>query len=138
MKEFIDKLIGRLEKLKYDVVDDKCPVEKNSRECEMEYACETCYLTKAINIVNELAEEYNNGWIPCSERLPEKDVYVLCQGNHSIFIACIDSLDNKWRDDHYHTRTTIKAWQPLPPVYKECTQSSTEWKQHLLNRFERD
>lgn len=60
MKEFIEKLIGRLEELKKDVVDNKCPVEKNSRECEMEYACETCYLTKTINIVNELAEEYNN------------------------------------------------------------------------------
>lgn len=60
MKEFVEKLIGRLEELKDDVVDDKCPVEKNSRECEMEYACETCYLTKAINIVNELAEEYIN------------------------------------------------------------------------------
>ena len=60
MKEFVDKLIGRLEELKDDVVDDKCPVEKNSLECEKEYACETCYLTKAIKIVNELAEEYIN------------------------------------------------------------------------------
>jgi hypothetical protein len=58
MKEFIEKLIGRLEELKKDVVDNKCPVEKNSRECEMEYACETCYLTKTINIINELAEEF--------------------------------------------------------------------------------
>ena len=25
----------------------------------------------AKNIVEEVAEEYNNGWIPCSERLPK-------------------------------------------------------------------
>ena len=27
---------------------------------------------KAMSIVKEVAEEYNGGWIPCSERLPEK------------------------------------------------------------------
>ena len=181
MKEFIDKLIGRLEeeKMRYFLTIANTGNEK--LDCAYEYVGNA--IDNTVSIVNELAEEYkdkiiidgqycwqkcsavehckecnrlgngtvdyfgnydslaeeyNNGWIPCSERLPEKDVYVLCQGNHSIFIACIDSLDNKWRDDHYHTRTTIKAWQPLPPVYKECTQSSTEWKQHLLNRFERD
>ena len=60
-----------------------------------------------------------NKWISCEERLPETDKYVLCQGNHSQFIACIDSLDNKWRDDRYYTRTTIIAWMPLPAPYKK-------------------
>ena len=31
---------------------------------------------KAIAIVKQEAEQYNNGWIPCSERLPEEYVPV--------------------------------------------------------------
>ena len=58
-------------------------------------------------------------WIPCSERLPSEDEYVLCQGNHSQFIACIDSLDGKWRDNHYITRSKVIAWQPLQQPYKK-------------------
>ena len=27
---------------------------------------------EAVSIVQEVAKEYNNGWIPCSERLPEE------------------------------------------------------------------
>lgn len=29
-------------------------------------------LDKAKEIVREVTEEYNNGWIPCNERLPEE------------------------------------------------------------------
>ena len=32
-------------------------------------------LEKAIEIVKQEAEKYNNGWILCSERLPEKNGY---------------------------------------------------------------
>ena len=36
-------------------------------------------LDKAKQIVQEVAEEYNNGWIPCSERLPEESGrYIIC------------------------------------------------------------
>lgn len=82
-------------------------------------------LTKALMYDRQQYEKgYTDGceankWISCEERLPETDKYVLCQGNYSQFIACIDSLDNKWRDDHYHTRTTIIAWMPLPAPYKK-------------------
>lgn len=31
-------------------------------------------LNFAKGIVQEVAEEYNGGWIPCSERLPEENV----------------------------------------------------------------
>ena len=61
MKEFVEKLIGRLnnEYLKYNDGDWNSAIDES------------------IKIVNELAEEYNNGWIPCSERLPEEDGYYL-------------------------------------------------------------
>lgn len=32
-----------------------------------------CAFIDAIEIVREVAKEYGNGWIPCSERLPSKE-----------------------------------------------------------------
>lgn len=57
MNEFIEKLIGRLEEKANQTW--LVLAERNGYE-------------RAIEIVNQLAEEYNNGWIPCSERLPEE------------------------------------------------------------------
>ena len=65
MKEFIDKLIGRLEELKTEALD------------KWDGGASHRAYSKAIDIANELAEEYNNGWIPCSERLPEAEERVL-------------------------------------------------------------
>ena len=38
--------------------------------------CMECVVENAIEIVQEVAEEYNGGWIACSERLPEECVPV--------------------------------------------------------------
>ena len=76
-------------------------------------------------IVQEVAEEYNNGWIPCSERLPEDD---------SICIVTVEYPNNKTMVDYgwfdrkrvcwfvgmQEFRTSnILAWQPLPEPFKE-------------------
>ena len=47
-------------------------------------------VSNAIEIVKQEAEKYNNGWIPCSERLPEEGMHVLVQdynGNYEIGIC---------------------------------------------------
>ena len=36
------------------------------------------YLHNAIEIVKQEAEKYNNGWIPCSDRLPEEYTVLCC------------------------------------------------------------
>lgn len=76
MKEFVEKLIGRLEELKSN------PSEKTCRENILLAMQKNLTIYSAIEIVNQLAEEYKNGWIPCSERLPETYEYVLvwCKG----------------------------------------------------------
>lgn len=73
----------------------------------------------------EIAEEYNNGWIPCSERLPEDD---------SICIVTVEYPNNEtmvdygWFDRngvcwfvgmHEFRTSNVLAWQPLPEPYKE-------------------
>ena len=57
MNEFIEKLIGRLEEKANQTW--LVLAERNGYE-------------RAIEIVKQEAEQYNNGWIPCSERLPEE------------------------------------------------------------------
>ena len=60
----IEKILERLEKRRNDVVciddDDYFLGKSNAFE-------------EAIEIVQEVAKEYDNGWIPCSERLPSKE-----------------------------------------------------------------
>lgn len=75
MKEFIEKLIGRLEELKtfkLDLADAMSELMKKDRLDN--------YISKeeVVEIVNQLAEEYKGGWIPVSSgRLPEENEYVL-------------------------------------------------------------
>ena len=82
---------------------------------------------KSTEIVKEVAEEYNGGWIPCSERLPEDD---------SICIVTVEYPNNEtvvdygwferksvcWFVGMQEFRTSnIIAWQPLQEPYKEKT-----------------
>ena len=71
-------------------------------------------------------------WIPCSERLPEKDThfYLTTIANHGLnFTTTLpDDVDvvrwdydrrkghNSW---HWCTERTVIAWMPLPEPYEE-------------------
>ena len=131
MNEFIEKLIGRLEEEKakgiYDI--DNVITVKDA-------------YGKAIKIVNQLAEEHNNGWILCEERLPDKRDWYLAmfQEVESGFIGLpfiADYLmgvhtkyttDDGWivhngsdREDEsaeYYKNLRCVAWQPLPQPYQ--------------------
>ena len=143
MKEFIDKLIERLEE------------ESNNAETEMhiladsEYSlpcqfdridiedCKSKTFCEAIQIVNQLAEEYKvsempTGWIPCSERLPEdrKEKLVYLSSNRMTI-----AIYNDHRLPHSDSpmgwgfpapyfyidfeKETVVAWCELPAPYTE-------------------
>ena len=106
MKEFVEKLIEWLEELQ-EIEGKKCYeyAKLNMGDYVEKYNHGECCYIKAIQIVNQLAEEYKhcclcysgipceyqnknailpnalladkNGWIPCSERLPEEGQDVL-------------------------------------------------------------
>ena len=68
MKKFVDKLISRLgNHIKYC---ESCHEEFSNAKMSLTYEVQLNAYKSAIEIVNELAEEYNNGWIPCSKELP--------------------------------------------------------------------
>ena len=128
MKEFVEKLIGRLEEIKKQKVG---LLQLQDRDF-LRYSYELRFLEEVKEIINELAEEYINTstdtstnsstWIPCSERLPSESGEYLTFVDYAdeTFIA-IDEIDcegitKEWNcTPNYH----IIAWQPLPVPYKE-------------------
>ena len=80
---------------------------------------------EAIEIVKQEAEKYNNGWIPCSEKLPDvrQDVLVTVKytgfmGMHGYWIKTGHmEAENDWWGDC--AGGEVIAWQPLPKPFKE-------------------
>ena len=96
---------------------------------------------RAVEIIHQIAEEYNNGWIPCSERLPEESGYYLVtyhdwsDGNflpkyddtyvrrlhyqiseHFVGWNYPKNVDDRAENDCHKE---VIAWQPLPEPFKE-------------------
>lgn len=86
--------------------------------------CMECVVELSKEIVQEVAEEYNSGWIPCSERLPEEDGFYLATldgeiaGEEKPFSGLAEFENGKWVDDDEDYQCII-AWQPIPEPYKE-------------------
>ena len=158
MKEFIDKLIGRLEeekqrlrKLKNDTItlsdseviaieegaydfckkivnelaEEYIPCTKPCTDCEaydlVKHNCpKFCKVIKET--VEELAEEYNNGWIPCSNKLPDKYGEYLCCDKYGEYIIGYPtarvSSDDYYVETEHEIMNNCIAWQPLPEAYK--------------------
>ena len=74
---------------------------------------------RALDIINQVEAEYNNGWIPCSERLPnEADYYLVTKEDdiaYSIDIALWD--DYHWSNNGFHKADKVIACQPLHETY---------------------
>lgn len=75
-------------------------------------------------VINQVEQEHNNGWIACSERLPEVNNFVLVESEHGIWIVRLIEYGNrKYFVDIYNDYScpidSVLAWQPLPQPYKE-------------------
>ena len=104
---------------------------------------EVVNLHEAIEIVKQEAEQYNNSWIPCSERLPDKRDWYLAvfqevdtgfiglpfiadylMGSHTnyttedgwIIANCTDIEEDR---AEYYKKLKCIAWQPLPQPYQQ-------------------
>ena len=76
-----------------------------------------------IEIVKQEAEKCNNGWIPCSERLPEESgTYIVNAIENSIihvtFAKWMPRM-KKWNLTGCRSYWKVNAWQPLPEPFKE-------------------
>ena len=80
---------------------------------------------EAIEIVKQEAERYNNGWIPCIEKLPDvrQDVLVTVKytgfmGMHGYWIKTGHmEAENDWWGDC--ASGEVIAWQSLPKPFQK-------------------
>ena len=77
-----------------------------------------------VRFIERYKEKNNNGWIPCSERLPECGIKVLVQyGCGRINIEeCkknTDGIIGFYDGNYWSNADNYSAWQPLPEPYKE-------------------
>lgn len=80
-------------------------------------------LERASRLVKEVAAEYNGGWIPCSERFPEDDNYILLSFSNFTL-----PLVGRFEDNAFYIGDEVvscvsqdlfvNAWMPLPEPYK--------------------
>lgn len=139
MKEFIEKLIGRLEEEKeaysdttYYALGVGSAIKIVNRLAEEYKQCTLCYLQSPCEYQNEnVIVPNNNGWIPCSERLPEESELVLIYAESRArggSIRVVGHLHNGF----WFTQTSsdtlgltgigqfdVIAWMPLHAPYKK-------------------
>ena len=130
MNKAFEKILDRLEEYENnDLTDHDSELCEHCKriDCEIGMDCFICVMDKAKQIVQEVAEEYNNGWIPCSEGLPEE------YGDYLVWWTDITRKqyyeiveyepNNGWIGEIPQAVEgiySIIAWQPLPEPFKEC------------------
>ena len=97
-------------------------------------------IDKAKQIVQEVAEEYNGGWIACGERLPDndkkqyivqktngfidilgftKDAYKLSKYDFAEYKGKKKQLFYEYDSEYGYIEWECEAWQPLPEPFQE-------------------
>ena len=120
--ERVDEELRKSEERYYRYLDDSnlpCMFDKSDIE---EKRVDT--IKEMLEIVQEVAEEYNGGWIACSEKLPElrQDVLVTVKytgfmGMHGYWIQTGHmEAENDWWGNC--AGGEVIAWQPLPQPYQ--------------------
>ena len=115
MNKALEKILERLER---EIAGKPTPDEYNNG------------INRAYSIVREVAEEYRDGWIPCSERLPEEpfgclvtviDCEHVTQTDFENILPYFVGYDGEsWNDeDGNEIPFEVIAWQPLPEPFKE-------------------
>jgi hypothetical protein len=123
-----EKIRERLQKL----MQQKCDLYNLGDRDEDKYFFQLYFLRQEIMpLLDKVEAEYNNGWIPCSERLPEGEDYGLAQyadgkydlgDDDNIWMAFYNHTEGHWEyetDEGLLITPEVIAWQPLPKPYKK-------------------
>ena len=138
MNKAFEKILKQLEEKAIPVLneDEHIIPESNVKE---PYEIEMVALSDIKKTIQEVTEEYNGGWIPCSERLPDNDKkqYIVQKTNG--FIDILGFTKDAYKLDRYdfeeykgkkkqlfydydseygYTEWECEAWQHLPVPFK--------------------
>ena len=118
----------------FDILREKLEEGENKRlqlagetRNDIQLQLAACY-SHAIEIINQVEQQYNNGWIPVSERYPESDSYILLSfENFSLPTVGRYEEDEEGGaffvgDDDISCVSSglyVNAWRPLPAIYKD-------------------
>lgn len=85
-----------------------------------------------------LRELNTGGWIPCSEKLPETNTYVLVTHQNGLIQISYLSDDGNFvvKDSGDLYAISVIAWQPLPEPYQSKVESA-DWQKQIMDRFMR-
>ena len=134
MNKAFENIMERIEEYEYnDLIEHDSEQSEHCKriDCGIGMDCSICVMDKAKQIVQEVAEEYNGGWIPCSERLPDDafgclvtviDCEPSTQTDFENILPYFVGYDGySWNDaDGNVIPFEVIAWQPLPEPFKEC------------------
>ena len=99
----------------------------NKEKCDTKEICRICVVDDAIEIVKQVAEEFatdtnvgSNGWIPCSESLPEESLNSVIGWDEYRQRCCfVQYYGGRWILGNDIDSVKIIAWKPLPERFKE-------------------
>lgn len=108
MEEFVKKLIEKLKehKIFHTQFDGIMPEQ-------IDVIC----INTMENVINQFVEEYNNGWILCSERMPDDNVWVLVSLDDNTVCEAIH-MNGNWYCSEWILENEVLAWMPEPAPYK--------------------
>ena len=119
-----EKILERLEERKSRYEDLANEDNFNGDyEGERKYTAKVEMCEELIEIVQEVAKEHGNGWIPCSEEnMPSDSEEVLVTtDNGGCVMAWYSNYYNNWVNSSTGNEIKAKviAWQPLPAPYQK-------------------
>lgn len=152
----LEKILEEIENMR-DIMESTVSIDCFGKDCEHD-DCTVCVCERTMEIVRSHMDEMNDDWIPCSKRLPTKDMdnhpvwitYGSC-GNLSTEIAYCEwvlSQDENGDDDSYNrfrieqspeayypSANLVHAWKPvkIPEPYRAADKP--DWKENMLNTF---
>ena len=125
MKELIEKIKKEIKKKIESYMDLQCDFEDHEMSYQEEILdnhYEGCKsgLETAIDIINKEAKSYNNGWILCSDRLPDfLDNVLVCTKSGGRTIAHLKHTPIEWRDMYMNKIDDVIAWKYLDAPYQQ-------------------
>ena len=120
MNKAFEKIIEKLEEEKMSYFLTIANTGDEKLDCAYEHTGDA--LDKAIEIVKQEAERYNNGWIPCSVDLPkEKDgIVLICCEDGNVMTGKRSEFSDTWYKGNMYAvgGSNVIAWQPLPQPFQ--------------------